>query len=136
MKINKTQTHYKTFHKGFTKDRGKGMTRGDVANQLGNIKAQVFKWDNDILITVRNLKEILSGCRYYVSESTIRRMTNEGALKGRKFYHMWFYTKEDLYDWVDYLVAVGLSLLRKRGLIKEEKDLDVLIGSRGKPNKK
>lgn len=135
MNKNKPQTYYKTFHKGFTKRKGKGMVRGDVVEKLGCIRVQVFKYPEEF-ITVRSLKEILGSCGFYISESSIRRITREGSLKGRRWNGldggMWYYTKRDLFSWVDYLIEVGAQLLVKRRIIREEKVLDLLIGSRKK----
>ena len=128
----KKRTYYKNFHKGYSKPKGRGMTGGDIRERLGSITVQVFKSSREFF-SVRDLKEILGSCGYYLTERIIRRMTNEGALKGRKFNnYFWYYTKRDIYGWVEYLKEVGLSLLIKRRIIKEEKDLDVLVRSREK----
>jgi len=131
-----TRNCFKNFHKGFTKNKGRGMTEGDVVEKLGCIKTQVFKFSEEFLV-VRDLKEILGRCGYYITENTVRRMTTKGALKGRKWNElkggMWYYTKGDIYSWVDFLIEVGSSLLIKRKVIrKEEQSLDMLIGSRKK----
>ena len=135
MKENKPRTCYKHFHKGYTKSKGRGMTRGDVVEKLGSIKSEVFRYPEQFLV-IRDLKEILGRCGYYLTENTVRRLTSKGALQGRKWNElksgMWYFAKRDLFDWVDYLISVGHSLLVTRKIIKEEKDLNVLIESRGR----
>lgn len=131
MNENQQRTYYKNFHQGFTKDRGRGMTKGDVVGKLGRIKTLVFKHSEEFLL-VRDLKEILGRCGYYLTENALRRMTTKGALKGRKWNElkggMWYYAKGDIYSWVDFLIEEGISLLLKRKVIKkEEKVLDLLI---------
>jgi len=122
--VKKHRTYYKTFHRGF----GKGITEGDIRERLGSIKVQIQKWPDDIPITVRDLKEMLGRCRYYLSESQIRKLTNEGFLHGIKVYNLfWIYPKPNLYDWVVYLQEVGLRFLIDKGIIKKEKKDEVLI---------
>jgi len=130
--VEKKRTYYKNFHKGYSKPKGRGMTEGDIAERLGYITVQVFKSSKEFF-SVRDLKEILGSAGYYLTEDQIRKITREGALKGRKFYHMWYYTKNDIYSWVEYLKETGLKLLVKRGIIKEKEiDLDILLRSREK----
>lgn len=132
--IEKERTYFKNFHRGYSKPKG-GMTEGDVREKLGCITVKVFGSSLEFF-SVRDLKEVLGGCGFYLTERIIRRMTSEGGLRGRKWNEldtgMWYYTKRDIYAWVGYLVAVGDGLLRGRGVIKEEKDLDMLIRSREK----
>ncbi len=128
--VKKERTFYKNFHKGYSKPKGKGMTGGDVREKLGAITVKVFKSSKEFF-TVRDLKEILGECSFYLTEDTVRKMTRTGGLKGRKFYGcFWYYTKKDIYSWVEFLKEIGLQLLIKRKIIKEEKDLDILIQSR------
>ena len=133
MNEKKAQTYFKTFHKGYTKSKNKGMTKGDVTERLGSIKAKVFQYSEEFIL-VRDLKEILGSCGYYLTESQIRRITREGSLKGKKWNElnggMWYYVKGNIYNWVDYLIEVGAQLLVERRVTKEEKVLDLLIGSR------
>jgi len=113
--------HYKMFHKGFTKEKGRGMTEGDVVERIGCIRVKVFRWDKDTLISTRNLREILGSCGYYMTEDNIRRMVAEGNLHGKKANPRFLYfPKSDLYRWVRYLERVGMRLLIERGIIKEE----------------
>lgn len=124
--------HYKMFHKGFTKNKSKGMTRGDIVEKISSIKVQVFKWDNDTIITTRNLREILGRCGFYMTEDNIRRMVAEGNLHAKKVRsNFMYFTKKDLYKWVRYLEEIGMKLLIKRGIVTEEglaKDTVELIG--------
>lgn len=130
--VKKERTYYKNFHKGYSKPKGRGMTEGDISERLGHITVQVFKSPLEFF-GIRDLKEVLGTSGFYLTERIIRKMSCEGALKGRKFNnYFWYYTKQDIYGWVAYLKAVGLSLLRRRGIIKEEKDLDILVSSREK----
>jgi len=132
MNEKKSRTYYKNFHLGFNKSKGKGMTRGDVVEKLGCIKTQIFKWPKDTFITVRDLKRILGRCGYYISESQIRKISREGQLEGKKVENfLWIYPKSALYKWVKYLEEVGVKLLIKRGVIKEEKE-DLLLISTNK----
>lgn len=114
--------HYKMFHKGFTKNKGRGMAEGDITERIGCIKVRVYKWDNRRLpIGVRALKEILGSCGFYMTEDNIRRMAQEGSLHGVKGNnYIWYFSKEDLYQWVRYLEKVGMRLLIERGIVKEE----------------
>jgi len=125
--------HYKMFHKGFTKNKGGGMTEGDVVEKIGCIRVKVFKWDNEAPITTRNLKEILASCGYYMTEDNIRRMVAEGSLHGKKASNRFMYfTKNDLYKWVRYLEQVGMRLLIERNIIKEEAAKESITGLVGR----
>jgi len=124
MNDKKPRTYYKNLHRGF---RDKGMTEGDVINKLGEIRVQVYKWDCDFL-TIRDLKEILGRCRYYLSERQIRKLTQEREIKGERFgRRLWIYSKSALYDWIRYLERSGIELLKKRRIIKEGDDRDLLL---------
>ena len=121
----------KTMHKGFTKRSGRGMTEGDVRGKIGCIRVKVYRWDNDVPIGVRDLKEILGSCGYYMTADNIIKITSEGQLKGRKFGGVLYYPKKNLYAWVKYLEDLGIRLLIRRGVIKEggiAKDTVELIG--------
>ena len=113
--------HYKMFHKGFTKNKGGGMTEGDVVERIGCIRVKVFKWNSDEApIGVRALKEILGRCGFYMTEDNIRRMAQEGSLHGIKSNsYIWYFSKKNLYQWVRYLEKVGMRLLTERGMIAE-----------------
>lgn len=115
--IKKHRTYYKNFHRGF----GKGITEKGMAEKLGRIRVLVHKWDDDVLISVRDLKEILGSAGYYLSEDQIRKLSREGFLQGRKFNsRFWFYPKSSLYNWITYLQEVGLRCLMDKGIIEEE----------------
>lgn len=114
--IKKHRTYYKTFHRGF----GKGITEGDIRERLGSIRVLVHRWPDDVPITVRDLKEILGRCGYYLSEDQIRKLSREGFLKARKFNsRFWYYPKLGLYNWITYLQEVGIQRLVDNGIIKE-----------------
>jgi len=122
--------HYKMFHKGFTKKKGRGMTEGDITEKIGCIRVQVFKWNSDEApIGVRVLKEILGRCGFYMTEDNVRRMAQEGSLHGIKSNnYIWYFSKKNLYKWVRYLEKVGMRLLIERGMIAEggvTKDLNI-----------
>lgn len=127
--------HYKMFHRGFTKRKGRGMTEGDITEKIGCIRTQVQKWYNKgVSITTRDLREILGNCGFYMTEDNIRRMVDEGNLRGIKASNRWLcFTKKDLFQWTRYLEKIGMRLLIERGIIKEEdaaKDLNIR-GERG-----
>jgi len=129
--------HYKMFHKGFTKKKGRGMTEGDITEKIGCIRVQVFKWNSDEApIGVRVLKEILGSCGFYMTEDNIRRMAQEGSLHGIKSHnYIWYFSKKNLYKWVRYLEEVGMRLLIERDMIAEggvAKDLVKDLNIRGK----
>jgi len=113
--------HCKTFHKGFTKNKGRGMTEGDITEKIGCIRVKVFKWNSDETpIGVRTLKEILGSCGFYMTEDNVRRMAQEGSLHGIKSNnYIWYFSKKNLYKWVRYLEEVGMRLLIERGMIAE-----------------
>jgi len=82
--------------------------------KLGCIKNQIKEWSDDILIGVKDLKEILGRCGYYLPEKQIRKLSREGKLEGRKFSSMWFYPKSTLYKWIRYLEKTGLEILIRK----------------------
>ena len=127
--------HYKMFHKGFTKRKGRGMTEGDITERIGCIRERVQKWDTDETpIGVRALKEILGSCGFYMTEDNIWKMAQEGSLHGIKHGNrIWYFSKNNLYQWTRYLEKVGLRLLIERGVITEKRateDLNIR-GERG-----
>ena len=109
----------RTMHKGFTKRSGRGMTEGDVRERIGCIRVKVHKWDDDVPINVRSLQEILGSCGYYMTVDNIRKITNEGQLKGKKLGNVLYYPKKNLYAWVRYLEELGIELLIRRGVLKK-----------------
>lgn len=129
----KERTYYKNFHKGYTKNKGRGMTEGDIAEALGAITVKVFKSPLEFF-GIGDLKEILGECRFYITADQLRKMTREGGLRGRKFCgYFWYFTKQDIYSWVDFLKEVGFRLLIKRKIIfKEERGLGILLKGREK----
>jgi hypothetical protein len=115
--IKKHRTYYKNFHRGF----GKGTAEGNIREQLDSIRVLVHKWPDDVLISVRDLKEIFGNAKYYLSEDQIRKLSREGFLQGRKFNsRFWYYPKSSLYSWITYLQEVGLRCLMDKGIIEEE----------------
>ena len=125
--------HYKMFHKGFTKKKGRGMTEGDITEKIGSIRDRIFKWDDKKApIRVRALKEILGSCGFYMTEDNIRRMAQEGSLHGiKENNYIWNFPKNDLFKWTRYLEKIGMRLLIERGIIKEERtveDTSALVG--------
>jgi len=104
--VKKHRTYYRTFHRGF----GKEINKKDITEKLRRIKVLVHKWDDDVLISVKDLKEILGGAGYCLSEDQIRELSREGFLQGRKFNsRFWYYPKSSLYSWITYLQEVGLQ---------------------------
>lgn len=127
--VKKHRTYYKTFHRGF----GKKTTEGDIRERLGSIKVEIQKWPIDIPITTRDLKEMLGRCGYYLTGNQICKLAREGFLHGVKVYNFfWIYPKSNLHNWVVYLEECGLQYLIKRGIIREEKNLDMPVRSREK----
>ncbi len=111
--------YYRTIHKHYTMRDGRGMTEGDVREKIGQIKVQVFKWDNSTPIGVRDLKEILGKCGFYMTESSISKISSEGQLKGSRLSNVLYFKKKDLNAWIKYLTERGIKLLIERGVIEQ-----------------